>query len=271
MGNKLDSTGPRDKCAKEFYIIGLITILGTVYAQYLGVDFGPIPGFVVVYGLPILVITLLWKTRIIDRFFNRSLFTLKIGLGYFGAFTLLGMIVSFVIIVVLFLFDPPTLDVLNKPNPVLNIPPSSAWVMVAFSLLIVGPAEEYIFRGFVFGGLTTLFKDAHWLSLAFFSSLLFAGTHLYYAFTYGIASLIPFADLVTFGMALAITYYLSGGNLFVPSLIHGGYNATAFVGVATRQDIGTLLRLLMIIMGLVAGLALLLERMRKKSGIPSLH
>lgn len=236
-----------------------------MYSQYLGVDYGPIPGFLVVYGVPILVITLLWRTKIISRFFNRTLSALKIGLGYFGAFTLLGIIVSFVILIVLFLFDPNTLNLLDKPNPVLNIPPSLAWVMVAVSLLIVGPAEEYIFRGFVFGGLLVLFKNRHWLSFAFASSLLFAGTHLYYAITYGIASLIPFTDLVTFGMALAITYYLSGGNLFAPSLIHGAYNATAFVGVATKQDIGTLLRWLMIVTGLVAGLALLLERVRKKS------
>ena len=264
----MTSIGLEKSRAKWSYIIGLIAIFGPVYFQYLGIDYGPIPGFLVVYGVPILVITLLWKTRIISRFFDQTLPALKIGMGYFGAFTLLGIVVSFAILIVLFLFDPSTLNLLDTPNPVLDISPSSAWAMVAVSLLIVGPAEEYIFRGFVFGGLLVLFKNRHWLSFAFVSSLLFSGTHLYYAITYGIASLIPFADLVTFGMALAITYYLSGGNLFAPSLIHGVYNATAFVGVATTQDIGTLLRWLMIVIGLLAGLVLLLERVRKKSRTP---
>ena len=253
---------------KWFYLIGLIAISGSVYSQYLGVNYGLIPGILVVYGVPILVITLLWRTMIISRFFNRTLSALKIGLGYFGAFTVLGIFVGVVILIVLLLFDPNTLNLLDKPNPVLNIPSGLAWVMVAGSLLIVGPAEEYIFRGFVFGGLLELFKNRHWLSLAFVSSLLFGGVHLYYAITYGIASLILFTDLVTFGMAMAITYYLSGGNLFAPSLIHGAYDATAFVGVATTQGTGTLLRGLMIVIGLVAGLVLLLERVRKKSSPP---
>ena len=92
--------------------------------------------------------------------------------------------------------------------------------------------------------------------------------HLYYAVTYGIASLVLFADLVTFGMAMAVTYYLSGGNLFGPSLIHGAYDATAFVGVATTQGVGALLRGLMIVIGLVAGLVILVEKVKKKSGQP---
>jgi membrane protease YdiL (CAAX protease family) len=250
---------------KWFYLIGLIAIFGCTYSQYSGVHYGLIPGILVVYGVPILVITLLWRTRILSRFFNRTLSALKIGLGYFGAFTVLGIFVGVVILIVLFLFDPNTVNLLDKPNPVLNIPSGLAWVMVAGSLLIVGPAEEYIFRGFVFGGLLELFKNRHWLGLAFVSSLLFGGVHVYYAITYGIASLILFTDLVTFGMAMAITYYLSGGNLFAPSLIHGVYDATAFVGVATTQGTGTLLRGLMVVIGLVAGLILLLERVRKKS------
>jgi membrane protease YdiL (CAAX protease family) len=253
---------------KWFYLVGLIVIFGSMYSQYLGVNYGLIPGILIVYGVPILIITLLWKTTIISRFFNRTPSALKIGLGYFGAFTVLGIFVGVVILIVLLLFDPNTLNLLDKPNPVLNIPSGLAWFMVAGSLLIVGPAEEYIFRGFVFGGLLELFKNRHWLSLAFVSSLLFGAVHLYYAITYGIASLILFTDLMTFGMAMAITYYLSGGNLFAPSLIHGAYDATAFVGVATTQGTGTLLRGLMIVIGLVAGLILLLERVRKKSSPP---
>lgn len=66
--------------------------------------------------------------------------------------------------------------------------------------------------------------------LAFLSSVFFAAVHLYYALTYGVASLIPFVDIVAIGMALAITYYHSGGNLLIPALIHGVYDATGFFG-----------------------------------------
>lgn len=261
-------TGRSGSGRKWFYLIGLTAIYGSAYSQYFGVNYGLIPGILVVYGVPLLAITLLWRTTIINKFFNRSLSALKLGLGYFGAFTVLGIFVGVMILIVLLLFDPNVLDLLNRPNPVLNVPPGLAWGMVAVSVLIVGPAEEYIFRGFVFGGLLELFKDRHWLSLAFVSSLLFGAVHLYYVITYGIASLVLFTDLVTFGMAMAVAYYLSGGNLFAPSLIHGAYDATAFVGVATTQDIGTLLRGLMIVIGLVAGLVILVERARKKSGQP---
>ena len=160
---------------KWFYLIGLAAIFGSAYSQYSGVNYGLIPGILVVYGVPLLVITLLWRTAIIKKFFNRTLSALKLGLGYFGAFTVLGIFVGVVILIVLLLFDPNALDLLNRPNPVLDIPPGLAWGMVAVSVLIVGPAEEYIFRGFVFGGLLELFMDRHWLGLAFVSSLLFGG------------------------------------------------------------------------------------------------
>ena len=57
---------------------------------------------------------------------------------------------------------------------------------------------------------------------------MFASVHAYYAVTYGVASVLPFIDLITFGFAMAATYYWSGGNIMVPALIHGVYDATDF-------------------------------------------
>jgi len=136
--------------------------------------------------------------------------------------------------------------------------------MVAASFLVVGPAEEYLFRGFVYGGLLNILKGRHWFSLAFISSLLFAAAHLYYAFVYGIASLVQFADLVTFGMAMAATYYLSGGNLLMPAMIHGAYDAAGFIGVATSPEAGLFLRGLMMLIGIVASIPLLVQEVRKR-------
>jgi hypothetical protein len=78
---------------------------------------------------------------------------------------------------------------------------------------------------------------------------------------YGVASALT--DLVTFGMAMCVTYYLSGGNLLVPAVIHGAYDATGFLGVATSSQIGTVLRVLMMLIGIVVALSLFINRIRK--------
>jgi membrane protease YdiL (CAAX protease family) len=256
------------RASKTLYIVGLIAIFVCVYsqyvAQYVGFHFGLILGALIVYGVPILIVTLLRGTAIVKRFFNNTYAALKLGLGFFGAFTVLGIIVGALILFFLMLINPATVNVLNKPNPVLNVSPQSAWIMVVVSFLIVGPAEEYLFRGFMFGALVEIFNDQHWLSLAFASSVLFAAVHLYYAVTYGLASLIQFTELITFGLAMSSTYYLSKGNLLVPSLIHGAFDATAFIGVAVSIDVGTRLREYMILIGVIVGLVLLIQRSRMR-------
>jgi membrane protease YdiL (CAAX protease family) len=210
------------------------------------------------------IVTLLWGTAIIRKFFNNTCAALKLGLAFFGAFTALGIIASVVILFFLLLFNPSTVNLLNKPNPVLNVSPQFAWVMVVASILIVGPAEEYLFRGFMFGALLEIFNNTHWLALAFASSVLFGAVHLYYASTYGLVSVIQFTELVTFGMAMSSTYYFSRGNLFVPSLIHGVFDATGFIGVAVSFGVGTSLRGLMILIGLIVGLVLLVQESRMR-------
>jgi len=260
--------GKSRRASAARYIAGLIVIFVCVYsqyiAQYLGFHFDFILGVAIVYGVPILIVTDLWGTSIIKKFFNNTLAASKFGLAFFGAFTALGIIISVVILFFLLLFNPSTVNLLSKPNPVLNVSPQFAWIMVAASILIVGPAEEYLFRGFMFGALLEIFNNAHWLVLAFASSALFAVVHLYYASTYGLASLIQFTELVTFGMAMSSTYYFSKGNLSIPSLIHGLFDATGFIGVAVSLEVGTGLRGLMILTGLIVGLILLIQDSRTR-------
>jgi len=138
----------------------------------------------------------------------------------------------------------------------------TAWLMAGASILVVGPCEEYIFRGFVFGGLLRLFGSRHWLLLAFVSSILFAAVHLYYAIVYQVAALVPFVDIVAIGMALAVAYYLSKGNLLVPALIHGVYDAMGFVGVATQPEVGVRLRGAFIFLCVLVAFMVFLERRR---------
>jgi hypothetical protein len=65
-------------------------------------------------------------------------------------------------------------------------------------------------------------------------------------------------------LAMAATYYFSGGNLLVPALIHGAYDATGLLGMATSPGLGATLRGLMILTGLIVALALFMNRMRKR-------
>jgi membrane protease YdiL (CAAX protease family) len=246
------------------YLVGLVVLFAAAYSQYLISRLGAILGFVIVYGVPILATGLLSGRPVIRRAFSRKYDALKFGLGFFGAFSVLGILLSLGLLYIIVVFDPRAVSLLNRPNPVLNVPPELAWVMVGVSILVVGPAEEYLFRGFVYGGLLNLFKGRHWISLAFISSMLFAAAHLYYAIVYGVSSLLPFTDIVTFGMAMATTYYLSGGDLAIPAAIHGVYDATGFLGVAWSPELGNLLRWCMTIVGVVIAISLFVQRVRKR-------
>lgn len=239
-------------------------ILASSYSQYWVRGLGAISSFFVVYGIPLIITGMILGSEINQRAFKNTYRALKFGLGSFGGFTVLGTLASAAILYMLLIFDPSSVNLLNRPNPVLNIPPGLAWVMIGVSFIIVGPAEEYIFRGFVYGGMLSLFKERHWLSFAFASSIIFAIVHLYYALVYSIASLVQFADLVTFGMAMAITYYLSDGNLVVPALIHGAYDATGFVGVAVSSDIGLFFRGMLVLTGIIVGLGLFFQNILRR-------
>jgi membrane protease YdiL (CAAX protease family) len=246
-------------------LIGLLVILVCSYLQYVIPGLNFISAVLLVYGIPILVTGLIAGPMIIKKALNQTHKAVKYGLGYFGAFTALSILVGIFIIFLLSIFNPAAVNLLQKPNPVLQVSPRVAWIMVGVSLLLVGPAEEYLFRGFVFGGLLSFFKNRHWLSVALVSSIFFAAVHMYYAVVYEIASLVQFVDLAAFGMAMAATYYISGGNLTVPALIHGAYDATAFIGVATSATIGNELRELMIFIGVFVAVAIFAQRKMTKN------
>jgi membrane protease YdiL (CAAX protease family) len=253
---------------KWAYLVGLIVIYVSIYAQYFLGDLDTLVLVFVVYGIPVITVSLLWGRPIIRRALNNSFSALKYGLGMFGAFMDLAMILSIVIVIALFAFDPSAIDILNQPNPVLEIPPEAAWIMVWVSIMVVGPVEEYLFRGFVFGGLLAIFRNRHWLVLAFASSVLFASVHLYYALVYGVASLVMFTILITLGMAMAATYYLSGGNLIIPALIHGVYDAAGFLTIAVSVETGIFLREAMIGIGTIVAIGLFIQTIRQRRTAP---
>jgi len=257
---------PGKAITRTAYLVGLLVILGSAYSQYFFGHLGPIFGMLVVYGIPIFVTSWFWGRQMFHKALKNTYSAAKFGLGFFGAFTLLGLLAETAILLVLASVDPAALNLLNRPNPVLNVSPAYAWIMVWVSILAVGPAEEYLFRGFVFGGLLNLLRNRHWLTVSLLSSIFLAAAHLYYALVYGVASAIQFTDLVAFGMAMAAAFYFSGGNLLVPAVIHGVYDAVGFLGVAVSPGVAAMLRGLLILIGLLAALVLFIQKRRSRRG-----
>jgi membrane protease YdiL (CAAX protease family) len=247
--------------SKAFYAMGVVVIFLAVYSQYF-VHLGVVLGYLVVYGIPIVVVSLFFGKKILSRAAKNNKDAFKYGLSLFGALTLVAFVLIFVVLAIILQVDPKAVDMLNKPNPVLNVPPNVAWVLIAVSFLVVGPAEEYIFRGFMYGGLLNITKGKNWLPLAIISSLMFAGVHAYYAVTYGLASALAFIDLVAFGLAMCITYYWTGGNILAAVVIHGFYDATGFLGVATTTLIGGVARGVLITVGIAFAVIYLPKKVR---------
>jgi len=98
-------------------------------------------------------------------------------------------------------------------------------VYVGAMLLIVGPAEEFLFRHVLQRCLLTG-RPARRVVAA---GVAFGAVH---ALVYGldVGAVVPVLALSTIGTVFGITYELTD-NLTVPALVHGTYNAALFVGL----------------------------------------
>jgi hypothetical protein len=102
--------------------------------------------------------------------------------------------------------------------------PEVLLLLIPGSLLFIGPGEELLFRGVVQGRIREAFPPVAGVVLA---AALFAAVH-YAALTGGasarlVSISILFLPSLVFGAAYEYT-----GNVAVPALIHGAYNATLF-------------------------------------------
>lgn len=103
--------------------------------------------------------------------------------------------------------------------------PELLLLLIPASILIIGPGEELLFRGVVQGRLREAFSPVVAVGLA---STVFAGLH-WFALSGGspTGNLIALAILVVPALVFGTSYEYTG-NLVVPALIHGIYNATLF-------------------------------------------
>lgn len=139
----------------------------------------------------------------------------------------LGSVVVLLVVQYGLLLGLSSLGILPVQNraidPSSHAPAYFLW-MVLLSVLVVGPAEELLFRGAVQG----LLKRAWgmWPALVG-ASLLFGLVHFNVGSGSVTAKLAYAAIACLLGLMLGYLYEYSE-NLVVPALAHGGYNAVAF-------------------------------------------
>lgn len=106
--------------------------------------------------------------------------------------------------------------------------PEVLLLLIPASVLLIGPGEEMLFRGVVQGRLREVFSPVPGVLIP---SVVFAGLH-WFALTGGSAqgNLVALGVLIVPAVVFGVSYEYTG-NIVVPSLIHGLYNATLFTAL----------------------------------------
>jgi len=118
--------------------------------------------------------------------------------------------------------DRSQFDVLRGNVPALILGLIVVWTLAAFG-------EELIFRGYLMNTLARVLgnKNGGWIFACFINSILFGLGHTYQ----GISGVILIGII---GLLYALFYLGSGRNLWVPILIHGLYDTSAFLVIFFR-------------------------------------
>jgi membrane protease YdiL (CAAX protease family) len=187
----------------------------------------------VVYGIPILAFAVLVGGRPLAGFVENMGRAVVQGLAWYGALSILAFLVVVALTIVYLIVDPTALNALSNTTPVIQSAQGDPWFWVVFSF-VIGLIEEVIFRGWIFG--FWLVKDPNrWVLHATWTSALFAGVHLYYGQTYGLAAPLIFPSLFFLGFAFAAAMRASGGNVMVVAILHGANDAVAFYSLVSQN------------------------------------
>lgn len=104
--------------------------------------------------------------------------------------------------------------------------PTLLLALIPLSLVLVGPGEELFYRGVIQGWLRESFGPAGAVLTA---SVLFALIHVPGLVGSSVTSVVATLAIITFLAVYLGALYEYTGNLVVPALVHGLYNATQFV------------------------------------------
>ena len=98
--------------------------------------------------------------------------------------------------------------------------------LAVISILVIGPAEELLFRGLIQNYMRPAFGSAQ---AVVWTSVLFSSIHLPAYFTATFSEAIV-SLIVVFALSLVLGWlYEKYGNLYLVMWIHGGYNAVLFL------------------------------------------
>ncbi|AHF98591.1 abortive phage infection protein [Halostagnicola larsenii XH-48] len=126
----------------------------------------------------------------------------------------------------------PAVEVLPGFTEYAGYDSSSATVLVlgaVLSLLVVGPVEEFLFRGVIQGRLRAAFGPAAAIGLAGF---VFSFFHLYPILLLGPSAAVIVHVTIYYtvmGAIFGVTYERTN-TLVVPAFVHGAFNAVLFLG-----------------------------------------
>ncbi len=136
--------------------------------------------------------------------------------GYLGAFLL-----AMTLLVVIQLGDAPTAE---RTDQALLQQPEVLLALIPLSFLLIGPGEELLFRGVIQTTLRETFSAPAAIALA---SLGFAPAHIV-SLAGSPAALFVSISVLFFPSLVFGAVYERTGNIVVPSIAHGAYNATIF-------------------------------------------
>ncbi len=256
MASSVPAPTARPDGALARYTVAVVVTVVAILSQYFLPQSVPallplyssLPGdLFVVYGIPVIAFALLVGAGPLRNWSGRLPTATVDGLAFYAAATIVTLAVLVAMVVVYEILDPSALQLLSRENPALTQASGNPWFWVGFSF-VIGAFEETIFRGWIFGFWRN--RVANWVGPAIGTSILFAGVHLYYGTTYGPAAPLIFPGLFLLGFAFAATYQTSGGNLLVVALLHGIYDASAFLTLV-NTDAGLLVRYIPVLIGVV--------------------
>ena len=262
-----------DRRSLARYAAGVVAVVLAISSQYFVPQTWPASRVVytsllgdvtVVYVVPVVAFAALVGAAPLRRWRANLGAAGVVGLSWYGALMLLAVVLTIGLAVAYAFFDPGALKLLGRPNPALQAAASDPWFYVGFSF-VVGAFEETIFRGWVFG--YWVGRQGTWVMPAVLSSALFAGLHIYYGTTYGVATPLIVPTLFLGGFALAATYRSTGGNLVVPALLHGANDAAAYLTLISLA-VGTAVHWSLILGGALVGLVYFVVR-PARAGTPA--
>jgi len=169
------------------------------------------------------------------NYFRHNRAGVREGFRWYGILGVLSFVAVIFLTIVYLAVDPRFEQLIDKSTSVARAGASDPYFYMLFSIP-VGFIEEGLFRGWLFGGALALDGTARWRGHALWTTLVFTGVHVYYAQTYLEVSPLFYVQIFLLGLAFAIAYYRSGGNLLVVALLHASFDVISFASFV-NQDV----------------------------------